>query len=479
MIVLTVLVLRLILRRAHRRAVCLLWMIAVLRLLVPFQIECDWSLQPAIDVERILPAEQSEEFFDSGPVSEPVPPEFLENAVTYPLQPLPEKKADLLPWLWLTGAVLLGIHGMVSYLRLKKRVRDAIILEEGVWVCPGLETAFVLGFFAPQIYLPVLTAEERELVLLHERQHIRRLDHWWKLAAFTATALHWFNPLVWVTYVLMCRDMELACDEETVRDMDNARRKDYSAVLLRCAVKRNGIAACPVAFGEISVKERIKMVLNYKKPGFWVTVIALTAAIAVGVFLLTSPKELTELDRCEAGLKQWQEMEAYRFEESQSESGDGALYGSARIAYWSCGGEHLKKFSYADDLGWWQHWKDGGAYLYQFGSLDAEWTDTGWQEADFQEWEVIPWVMRLDWEELTIRSWESDDDGKTVKMTVDHPRLGVGTMTFLFDGDGQLQTISRTHTGADATVYSSTIELRETDSAVIAMDMKEFGVPAE
>ena len=278
-IVLAVLALRLILRRAPKRAVCLLWMLAVLRLLVPFEIQSDWSLQPEIPAVTFTPPAQAE-YFDSGPVlGEPVPPEYLEDAVEYPLQqdPVPEKSTEpveILPWLWLAGVGVLAVHGLVSFRKLKRRVRDSVILEEGVWTCPGLDSAFVLGFFRPRVYLPVLPEEERELVLLHERCHIRRLDHWWKLAAYAAVSLHWVNPLAWVTYILMCRDMELACDQETVKTMDNAKRKAYSAALLRCAVKRSGIAACPVAFGEISVKERIKMVLNYKKPGFWVTVVA-------------------------------------------------------------------------------------------------------------------------------------------------------------------------------------------------------------
>ena len=483
-IVLAVLVLRWLLRRAPKRAICLLWMIAVLRLLVPFEIQSDWSLQPEIPAVTLTPPAQAE-YFDSGPVSgEPMPSEYLEDAVEYPLQqvPMPEKSTEpveILPWLWVAGVGLLVIHGAVSYIRLKRRVRDAVILEEGVWVCPGLDSAFVLGFLRPQIYLPVLSREERELVLLHERCHIRRLDHWWKLAAYAAVSVHWFNPLAWVTYILLCRDMELACDQETVRGMDNAKRKAYSAALLRCAVKRSGIAACPVAFGEISVKERIKMVLNYKKPGFWVTIIALIAAVAVGFFLLTSPKELTDLERCEQGLKQWQEMDAYRFRINQSVTGDEALVSFYQSEYWSSGGEHLQRFSYAEDLGEWRHWKDGRAYVHEFGSLDAEWEDTGWHGGNFQETEVIPWVLGLDWDALTVHNCESADEGKTVLLTVDFPVQGAGTMTFQFNDDGKLTMVSRTFTDVTSSLSTATIELVTTDRAKIEADMRSLGVPAE
>ena len=478
-----VLALRLILRRAPRRTVCLLWLLAVLRLLVPFEIQSSWSLQPELPDGAFTPPVR-EEYFDSGTVDAPVPPEYLEDAVEYPLQqvPVPEKSTEpveILPWVWAAGVVLLGIHGVVSYLRLKRRVRDSVILEEGVWLCPGLGTAFVLGFFRPKIYLPILLEGERELVLLHERQHIRRLDHWWKLAAFAAVAVHWFNPLAWVTYILLCRDMELACDQETVKGMDNATRKAYSAALLNCAVKRSGIAACPVAFGEISVRERIKMVLNYKKPGFWVTTIALIAAIAVGVCFLTSPREMTDLEKCQQALKEWQGMDAYRFRVNQSVSGDEALADFYRIEYWSSGGAHLQRFSYAEDLGEWRHWKDGRAYVHEFGSLDAEWEDTGWHGGSFQETEVIPWILRLDWDKLTVHSCESADAGKTILLTVDFPVLGAGTMTFRFNDDGKLDMVSRTFTDVTSSICTATAELVETDREKIGEDMRSFGVPAE
>ncbi len=478
-IVLTVLVLRFLLRRAPRRAVCLLWMIAVLRLLVPFEIESEWSLQPDPVVEFVPPVR--EEYFDSGTVQVPVSPEYLEDAVEYPLseQPQQEEPVAVLPWLWLAGVGLLALHGIVSFWRLKRRVREAVILEEGVWICPGLDTAFVLGFFRPRVYLPVLTTQERELVLLHERCHIRRLDHWWKLMAYAAVTLHWFNPLAWVTYILMCRDMELACDQETVKGMDNAMRKAYSAALLRCAVKRSGIAACPVAFGEISVKERIKMVLNYKKPGFWVTVIALIAAVAVGVCLLTSPKELTDLERCEQALKEWQEMDVWEFHQTQSNVGDMVENEWSVMTFWSSDGEHLMKFNYAENLGDWQHWKDGKSYIREFGSLDAEWEDTGWRVADFQENVVIPWIMRLDWDALTIHHWEAADDGKIVQLTVDFPTLGPGTLSFHFDEDGKLWSVSRSFSQPSSSVSTGTIELVRTDREWIEQAMDRFGVVPE
>ena len=478
-IVLTVLVLRLVLRNAPRRTVCLLWMLAVLRLLVPFEIESRWSLQP--EPVTILSPAREETYFDSGTAPSPVPPEFLEDAVEYPLQrPVPEpgtEPLNVLPWVWLAGTVVLASHGILSFRRLRRRVREAVILEEGVWICPGLDTAFVLGFFRPRVYLPVLPEAERALVLLHERQHIRRGDHWWKLAAYAAVSLHWFNPLAWVTYILMCRDMELACDQDTVRGMDNAMRKAYSAALLNCAAKRSGIAACPVAFGEISVKERIKMVLNYKKPGFWVTVIALLAALAVGIFLLTSPR--TDLRRCEQALKQWQEMDAWRFHAGQTNAGDMALNEWSAEDYWSSDGAHLMRFSYGEDLGFWQQWTDGRTYVRDYGSLDAEWEDSGWQETETREDAVLPWIMGLDWDKLTVYHCDASEDGQTILMTVDFPALGPGTLSFHFDDNGELRSVSRSFEHLGSGISTGTIELVETDRVKIEEEMDRFGVVPE
>ena len=484
-IVLAVLALRLVLRRAPRRTVCLLWMLAVLRLLVPFKIESDWSLQP--EQEVFAPPVVQEEYFDSGTAQTPMIPEYLENAVEYPLdQPtVPEKVtvSDILPWLWILGAGLLTVHGAVSYIRLKGRVRDAVVLEEGVWLCPGLDTAFVLGFFRPQIYLPVLDAQERELVLRHERCHIRRLDHWWKLAAYAAVSIHWFNPLAWVTYVLLCRDMELACDQDTVRGMDNAQRRAYSAALLNCAARRSGIAACPVAFGEISVKERIKMVLHYRKPGFWVTLVALIAAVAVGVCLLTSPKELTDLEKCQQALEKWQGMEAYELQVSNSSVGDFVETDWTQSYYFALDGEYLMKYVYGDGLGHWRHWKDGKGYHYQFGSLDAEWLDSGWKEDSFDKSAVVHWSMELQWDDLVVQHKESLDDGKTIILTVEQSGWGTGTMSFFFDDDGTLWSISRTYTlGNDdglSSVCTSTVEMKDREREWIEKTFEEFGVAPE
>lgn len=307
-VIAVILLLRLALKKAPKKYLCLLWLMVFLRLLIPFEIESSYSLQP-----RIEPVTESQwiELEDYGQILHPDDPmeTGMEEAPLIPEEPVSIQDIGqdsevevtveyvinwyvVLPYLWLAGIMAMALYTAVSCLRLHRRVADSVILSEGVWVSGKLDTAFVLGILRPRIYLNLgLTEAERELVLLHERCHIRRGDHLWKLLGFFSLAVHWFNPLVWAAYLLLCRDMEMACDEAVVRDMDISRRKAYSAALLSCATRSHAIAACPIAFGEVSVKHRIQKVLNYRKPGFWMILIALIAIAVVAVCFLTTPAE--------------------------------------------------------------------------------------------------------------------------------------------------------------------------------------------
>ena len=491
-IVLAVLTLRLVLKNAPKRAVCLLWMLAVLRLLVPFEIQSDWSMQPPLP--EFAPSQVQQEYFDSGTVQSLIPPEYLENTVEYPLDlpPAQVKITDVLPWLWVLGAVLLAAHGAVSYIRLKRRVRDAVILEEGVWLCPGLDTAFVLGFFRPRIYLPVLEQEERELVLLHERCHIRHLDHWWKLLAYATVSIHWFNPLAWVTYILMCRDMELACDQETVKSMDNAKRKAYSAALLNCAARRSGIAVCPVAFGEISVKERINMVLHYKKPGFWVTVVAVVAAVAVGFFLLTSPKAQTDLKKCQDALEKWQGMESIHLQISTVHEGDLALNSWMVTEYWASGGNALamERIDDHNRTTTWKSLQDGKVYIAYTWEEEGDTVFQGWEEdPNSQQWN-LPWIIREDWSEwqFTHVRTDSTELSTDIHLKARHPEKDGFEMVLSFEGD-ELKQVRRTFTsvmadereqdGVLASVSVQTIILMDTDCKTIENAINVNGPDAD
>ena len=257
-VILAVLVLRLILRRAPRKYICFLWLLAGLRLLMPIEIRSDLSLQP-----QSVPAE---ELVTAG-----------------------MNLTGLLPIFWGAVACCFGLYSLVSYLRLKGKVRDAVRIRGG-WESDRIDTAFILGFIKPRIYIPMgMTRENRKYILEHERTHLDKGDHWIKMIGFLALALHWFNPLVWLAYVCLCRDIEVACDERVIQFMELEERKGYSAALLSCTAKQPHYMASPVAFGEVSVKQRILSVLKYKKPAFWISLLCVLAIGFVAVCLLTSP----------------------------------------------------------------------------------------------------------------------------------------------------------------------------------------------
>lgn len=314
-VILAVLLLRLVLKKAPKSMVCLLWLLAAARLVMPFTIESRLSLQPPAENiaqirQEMVSGSQTGDDVQTQTGQIPAIPQdsdgqaalpgdvqifisddaVTQDAVTNHTQRVTDYGA-IAAWIWMSGiAGLLG-YSAWSYWRLRSRVREAVRMEDGSWECPGLDTAFVLGLFRPRIYLPGgLSDRDRELILAHERCHIARKDHWIKPLGYLVLMLHWFNPLVWLAYVCLCRDIEMACDERVVKKMDVADRKDYSLALLNCSTRGLGIAACPVAFGEVGVKQRILGVLHYRKPGFWIVVAAVAAVVFVVACLMTGPE---------------------------------------------------------------------------------------------------------------------------------------------------------------------------------------------
>lgn len=305
--------LRLALKRAPKSFVCLLWLLVGVRLVMPFEIESSLSLQPRMEPVRLeqpvtievpdvlvpddapLPEADATIPEVDAPIQENVTLPTEQTHIVYAVEDGKIRSlstGDILACIWLVGMAAMMAASLVSYWKLKRTVREAWLTGDGCWECDRIDTAFVLGFLRPRIYLPVgLGDREREFILSHERTHIARRDHLWKLLGYGVLALHWFNPLVWLAYSLLCRDMELACDEHVVKHMDLEQRKAYSGALLSCAAKHGRFAACPVAFGETDVKGRIQNVLNYKRPGFWITVVAIVAALFVAVCLVTSPAD--------------------------------------------------------------------------------------------------------------------------------------------------------------------------------------------
>lgn len=305
-VIAAVLLLRLLLRKAPKKYLCYLWLLAGLRLLMPFEIQSELSLQPQsvpetmirweqpapmrveLENSQNLPGQADLTFPDSDPAqSQAASPEEA-SPETAPVKST-FSPASLIPFLWIGVAAAFLIYSACGYVNLKKKVRRAVKIPGG-WESDGIETAFILGFVRPQIYIPVgMVPETRKHILAHERTHLDKGDHWIKMIGFLALALHWFNPLVWLAYILLCKDIEMACDERVVQFMELSERKEYSTALLNCSTNRIHYAASPVAFGEVSVKSRIQSILNYRKPGFWVGLLSVIAIAFVTVCLVTSP----------------------------------------------------------------------------------------------------------------------------------------------------------------------------------------------
>ncbi len=295
-LVLAVLILRLGLKKAPKWFNVLLWGFVAIRLVCPFTFESMLSLIPS--AETISPQI----------MTDPVPQistgisalnSVLNPVISGSLTPAPGDSANPLQiWIpvvtavWVAGIALMLIYTAISYFLLRRKVDTAVRLRNNIYQSENVDSPFVLGIFRPAIYLPFqMDSGNLEYVIAHEEAHIRRKDHWWKPFGFILLAVHWFNPLMWVGYILLCRDIELACDEKVIKELDNDNRANYTQALVDCSINRRSIAACPLAFGEVGVKERVKSVMNYKKPGFWIMVAAAAICIVVAVCFLTNPME--------------------------------------------------------------------------------------------------------------------------------------------------------------------------------------------
>ena len=299
-LVLVVLALRLVLKRAPKWVNVLLWGMVALRLMLPFSIESALSLIPS--AETLSPEVVQ---FDPAPtitsgvelIDNAVNPSLSESFAAAPLASVNPLYVwtYLAGWVWLIGLAAMLLYALVSYLRLRRRVSASIPLRENIYVCDEVPSPFILGIVRPRIYLPsALDETQRGSVLSHERAHLARRDHWWKPLGYALLAVYWFNPLLWLAYTLLCRDIELACDERVLCGMDAGQVKDYSSALLACSVPRRMLAACPLAFGEVGVGARVKNALRYKKPAFWVVAASVAVCVVVAVCFLTNPRTDTD-----------------------------------------------------------------------------------------------------------------------------------------------------------------------------------------
>ena len=299
-LVLAVLVLRLVSKRSPKWMNVLLWGMVALRLMLPFSIESALSLIPSAEtlspeVVRFDPAPtitSGVEFIDNA-----VNPSLSESFAAAPLASVNPLYVwtYLAGWVWLIGLGAMLLYALVSYLRLRRRVSVSLCVRENIYLCDAISSPFILGVVKPHIYLPSgLDEVQRQNVLSHEQAHLARRDHWWKPLGFALLAVYWFNPVLWLAYALLCRDIELACDERVIRTMDESAVKTYSTVLLACSMPRKAVITSPLAFGEVGVKERVKNALHYKKPAFWVVAASVTVCIVVAVCFLTNPPTDTD-----------------------------------------------------------------------------------------------------------------------------------------------------------------------------------------
>jgi len=298
-LVLAVFVLRLALKKAPKWVSVMLWGVVAVRLICPLSIESALSLIPSRETIRpeIMTDWTPEISTGIAPLDQVVNP-----VISTSFAPEPSASANPLQILipvaahvWILGTAVMLLYTGISYFLLRRKLRTAVILRDRIFQCEAVQSPFVLGILKPRIYLPYrIDSQDMGHVIAHEQAHIRRKDHWWKPLGFLLLSVYWFHPLMWIAYILLCRDIELACDEKVIAELGNEQRADYTQALVACSVNRRMIAACPLAFGEVGVKARIKSVMNYRKPAFWLIATALVVCALVAVCFLTDPNPSRE-----------------------------------------------------------------------------------------------------------------------------------------------------------------------------------------
>ena len=288
-LIVAVIFLRILLRKAPRRIVCMLWAVVALRLVFPFSIESPVSMVP--QTTSVIQETVNTNLIHPEPVpSGAAPAQIPENqkAITESSQP----QVSAFPIVWCIGLCCMLGYFLFSYIRMRHLVMEAIPETNDIWICDAVTTPFILGFIRPRIYLPSGSCgPAKSHVIAHERSHLSRKDHWWKPLAYVLLSIYWFDPFVWIAYFLVCRDIEFACDEMVISHFGLAEKKAYSAALLDCSGGKRLVLACPVAFGETAVVRRVRNILNYKKPRFWVVLVSVAAILATALGFLTVPKK--------------------------------------------------------------------------------------------------------------------------------------------------------------------------------------------
>ena len=336
-LILVVIALRFVLKKVPKSIHCLLWALVAVRLVCPFSIESVFSLIPSAETVPEIYLTLEGETRQYGAVLEVVGNSLYPQQEQVPVgASIDRVQVQDLFWtlVWMIGMGILGLYALISYLRIRRKVAPCVSLGENVWLCDYIDTPFILGLISPRIYLPSgMEPGDMIHVLAHERAHLKRKDHWWKPLGFGLLTVYWFNPLIWVAYILLCRDIEMACDEKVIRDLGTDGKKAYSNALLNCSVKGRLIAACPLAFGEVGVKERVKSVLNYKKPAFWLIAVAIVVCVVVALCFLTDPKTEPE-EVTEAPELQTDPVPVSELDENDRPKGDGVFLGGQNYNMW-------------------------------------------------------------------------------------------------------------------------------------------------
>ena len=371
-LILVVLVIRLVLWKTPKKYICLLWLLAGIRLLLPIEIRSDLSLQPR-----------------------------------FALPTLPEGSWRVwLICLWAVIAAGFGVYSLVSYQKLKQRVRGAVPIRGG-WESDHIDTAFILGFVKPKILIPTgMSSQSRRYILAHERTHLDKGDHWIKMIGFLALALHWFNPLVWVAYICLCKDIEMACDQRVVQFMEVAERKSYSSALLSCSSRRFHLAASPVAFGEVNVKKRIISVLNYKKPSFWISLLGVLAFFFVAICFLTSPAgdeakltpeqqaQMAQVAQCREDLEEKFRQPQFHYEILGTDTRGSVRFQTDLV---KLGEDRL--WNYLDHSR--PETADGRM---EYGGKHYAWSNDSWVETDAEDRQFAVWQELFLWDMDTVSS---------------------------------------------------------------------------
>lgn len=321
-LVLAIVIVRLLFRNMPKTIRCVLWALVAIRLICPVAIESDVSLVPSAETIPQHNLYSSKPTINSGiyAINSAVNPIISGDAMVNDefhlskgtTENIVAQAVDVASYIWMAGVVIVLVYAVFSYMRLRRKVQASIKIQSNIYICDNIDTPFILGIIRPRIYLPsYLTELERECVIAHEQAHIRRRDHWWKPLGFMLLTVYWFNPLMWAAYILLCRDIELACDERVIKDMDNDFKKQYSEVLLSCATTHRMVIVTPLAFGEVAVKSRIKSVLSYKKPAFWVLVVGCIVCAILTVGFLTNPVKIDKTEKQDTTYQKGNIIETY------------------------------------------------------------------------------------------------------------------------------------------------------------------------